>query len=109
MKTDDTSRQFCQCPSDQKLTVADTFNADSLRLTKLENAGKPRDGVTLARVKKLLRETATLLPILEHLWTVFKSTVQLWSDEFQLLPLQELNGSRLKATEISCEDRSVLL
>ncbi|KRZ65381.1 hypothetical protein T10_3303, partial [Trichinella papuae] len=67
----------------QRLIISETFNADSLRRTKLAKARKPRDGVTLARVKKLQHETATML-----------------------LPLQALNGSRLTAPETACADRS---
>ncbi|KRZ00458.1 hypothetical protein T11_3410 [Trichinella zimbabwensis] len=89
----------------QRLIISETFNADSLRRTQLAKAGNPSDGVTLARVKKLQHETATMVQILEHLRTVSKSTGQLWSDEFQLLPLQELNGSRLTAPETACADR----
>ncbi|KRZ00508.1 hypothetical protein T11_3872 [Trichinella zimbabwensis] len=84
-------RSYIKAFHDLDITTAETFNADSLRRTQLAKAGNPSDGVTLARVKKLQHETATMVQILEHLRTVSKSTGQLWSDEFQLLPLQELN------------------
>ncbi|KRZ80964.1 Midasin [Trichinella papuae] len=76
------------------------------------------DGVTLARVQKLLHEAAALVPILEHLDTVSNSTMQLWStcalwnktqsDASELLPFHLLNsGSRLSAPEIAQADRSI--
>ncbi|KRZ65804.1 hypothetical protein T10_11366 [Trichinella papuae] len=92
----------------QRLFISETFNADSLRHTQLTNERKPGNGVTLTRVKKLQHETATLVPILEHLCTMSKSTVQLWSDcaewkkahsvASQLLSFLELNVSRFTAT-----------
>ncbi|KRY42982.1 Midasin [Trichinella spiralis] len=74
------------------------------------------DGATLAKVKKLLQETATLVPFLENLCDVSSSTVRLWSacaewekarlDAPELLRFQELNVSKPTAPEIACAERS---
>ncbi|XP_003377266.1 putative midasin [Trichinella spiralis] len=73
-------------------------------------------GATLAKVKKLLQETATLVPFLENLCDVSSSTVRLWSacaewekarlDAPELLRFQELNVSKPTAPEIACAERS---
>ncbi|KRZ67406.1 hypothetical protein T10_6448 [Trichinella papuae] len=70
------------------------------------------DGVTLARVKKLLHKTAFLDPLLENLCSVSSSTVQLWSactycnkarlSTSVLLLFQVLNFNRYTSSEITC-------